>query len=59
MYRIVSMNGVLYGTRINSVADDSMNIHTFIEEANIVILADDLEDVAEMFEIDETDIVVA
>ena len=61
IYRAVKMTGIVYVIKIESREDfkeDTGNILQFADEGNPVIIADELEYIADLFDVEEEDIIL-
>ena len=56
MIRLVRMGGKWYGLEVNLDDEEVESIETFVEEGEVVILCDDLRDIAELLLLDVDDI---
>ena len=56
MYRAVKIQNMVYAVEINKINDDLENIDVFIDDGDVVLLSEDLESIADIFEIEVSDI---
>jgi hypothetical protein len=59
MYRVTRMSNRIYAVEIGSVRDEADNIEALANEGNPVLICDDLDDAAELYDVDVSDIVMA
>lgn len=56
MYRIIKMQNKAYALKIRSIEDDIEDIESFIESGDVVMISENLESVAEILGIKESEI---
>ncbi len=58
MYRVTKMGSGIYAIQIDSVNDDIENIESLLEEGDHVLLVNDLDDAAKVFDVETSEIIV-
>lgn len=58
MYRVTKMANKFYAIKIESVEDDLESIEVFASEDTLIIIGEDLKDIAHLLNIDKEDIEV-
>jgi len=56
MYRVIKMQSKLFALEIKDIEDDSDNINAFLESGDVVLLAERLDSIADLFDMDESEI---
>jgi hypothetical protein len=57
-YRTSKMSGKVYAVEFNDLNDEMENISLLVREGTPVIIGDDLDDIAELFNIETSEIII-
>ena len=55
-WRVVKLSGKVYALEVSDLEKDNDNIKAFIETGDVVVLGDDLDEIADMLNIETSDI---
>lgn len=58
MYRLVRLSNKWYAIKIVSVEDDAENIQIFVEQSDVILIANDLDDAVKLLNIERSDIIL-
>lgn len=56
MYRAIKMQSKTYAIEIDEIGDDQENIEAFLESGDVVLLAERLDSIADLLEVEESEI---